>query len=332
MGRGGAVAIVGSRGEFQRLGESQMQATAAIQHSTEPEWFASWFDSAHYQRLYAHRDQAEANAFVDRVTAHLAARDGASILDLGCGNGRHSRRLAARGFHVTGLDLSAQSLELARRRRGADIRWVRQDMRQPFGTDAFEYVFSLFTSFGYFESPADHLTVVNNIARSLTSGGRVVIDYLNVHQAEAHLVREETTRRDGVVYRISRWSDTDAIFKRIIVRDRYRQPLQFVERVAKLTLNDFRFMFALSGLRLDATYGDYSLNAFRRASSPRLILVASKTAADSKLPAGQLLADAAQCLRGHAEVRREHQLGDAERNGRVNPQELQVALLGGAGQ
>ena len=32
----------------------------------KPDWFASWFDSAHYHRLYAHRDQAEARAFVDR--------------------------------------------------------------------------------------------------------------------------------------------------------------------------------------------------------------------------------------------------------------------------
>ena len=117
----------------------------------KPEWFASWFDSAHYHRLYSHRDQAEARAFVDRLIDRLEPARGASMLDLGCGSGRHARCLAARGFRVTGLDLSAGSLARARSQSRPDVRYVEQDMRQPFGTNAFDLVFSLFTSFGYFE-------------------------------------------------------------------------------------------------------------------------------------------------------------------------------------
>ncbi len=185
-----------------------MHATATARQSPSPsEWFASWFDSTHYHRLYAHRDECEATALIDRLIEQLQPRHGAAVLDLGCGTGRHARHMAARGCDVTGIDLSTESLALARRRLGANVRWMRQDMRQPFGTEAFEYVFSLFTSFGYFEDRADHFAVVRNIARSLTADGCLVLDYLNVDRAESHLVREEVTERDGIVYRVSRWSE-----------------------------------------------------------------------------------------------------------------------------
>lgn len=255
-----------------------MRSTASVQQvTTQPEWFVSWFDSPHYQRLYAHRNEAEARAFLDRLIARLQPGDGASVLDLGCGNGRHVSHLASRGFRVTGLDLSAESLAVAMTRPGATARWLQQDMRQPFGDEAYDYVLSLFTSVGYFDDPEDNLTVIGNIARSLTPGGRVVIDFLNVHHALAGLVPEEIVDGDGVRYRISRWSDADAIFKRVRVEGLERQPpLEFVERVSKLTTGDFRFMLAICGLHLERIYGDYSLGRFEPRTSPRLILVARK--------------------------------------------------------
>jgi SAM-dependent methyltransferase len=259
-----------------------MHATAAAQqHSIDPEWFVSWFDSAHYQRLYAHRDEQEAGAFVDALVQRLPMTGHASVLDLGCGNGRHAAHLAARGYRVAGLDLSAASLAVARARRGGSVRWIRQDMRQPFGAAVYDYVLSLFTSFGYFEHPGDHLGVVSNVARSLTTGGRFVLDYLNTPHAEAQLVREERIRRAGVDYRLSRWSDGRAIFKRIVTEARCgERSLEFVERVSKIAVDDFRFMFALCGLRIDALYGDYALGPFDAVTSPRLILVATKVGAD----------------------------------------------------
>jgi len=71
---------------------------------SQPAWFASWFDCAHYHRVYAHRDEQEAGDFISRLIAWLQAASGSSILDLGCGSGRHSRYLASMGFDATGLE------------------------------------------------------------------------------------------------------------------------------------------------------------------------------------------------------------------------------------
>src|SRR5690242_11673968 len=103
------------------------------------EWFASWFDSAHYHRLYAHRDEHEAAQLIERLIRRLRPEQSGSLeslnaLDLGCGAGRHSRKLASLGLTVTGLDLSAGSIREAKQSENERLRFRRGDMRRPFGT------------------------------------------------------------------------------------------------------------------------------------------------------------------------------------------------------
>jgi cyclopropane fatty-acyl-phospholipid synthase-like methyltransferase len=108
-----------------------MRVTSGAQQSP---WFVSWFDSAHYYRLYANRNTTEAAAFIDELVERLRPRRGALALDLGCGVGRHSRYLAAKGFCVTGIDLAAGSIQIAKQSERPGLRFLRQDMRVPFGT------------------------------------------------------------------------------------------------------------------------------------------------------------------------------------------------------
>jgi SAM-dependent methyltransferase len=252
---------------------------ALIAHPVTPDaaWFASWFDSIHYRRLYAHRDGAEAGAFVDALVSRLAPLPGAAMLDLGCGEGRHARHLAARGFDVTGLDLAPRSIEAARRFAGPCLRIRRHDMRLPFGRRAFDYVFSFFTSFGYFDNQAEQLAVVRNMARALKPGGRLVLDYLNARYADQHMTAQEALERNGTAYRIRRWSDGRHFFKRVAVDEgRGGEPVVYREQVARLSLADFEEMFAPHGLDIESLYGDYRLNGYDAQTSPRLVLVVGK--------------------------------------------------------
>lgn len=240
------------------------------------EWFASWFDSPHYHQLYGRRDEAEAARFVDALTERLEIAPAARVLDLGCGAGRHARQLASKGLQVTGLDLAANSIREARTHANRRLQFHRHDMRVPFGRHHFDYVFNFFTSFGYFADPAENLTVVGNIAAALKPGGRLVLDYLNTRPADARLVSEETTTIDGTAYQLARWTDGRHFFKRVIVANAAGQPLEYVERVARFTLEDFERMFAAHHLTLETVYGDYGLGAYESGRSPRMILVARK--------------------------------------------------------
>ena len=255
----------------------------AIGHRAEPEWFAAWFDSTHYQTLYAHRNDEEAAGFVDQLAARLRPAAGATVLDLGCGTGRHARHLNARGLRVVGIDLSSESIRRAKEFETPDLWFRRQDMRLPFGHEVFDYVVNLFTSFGYFDDPSDDVAVIHNIARALKPGGVLVLDYLNVSYAERHLTPEEDLTRNEMTYRIARWTDVDHIFKRILVNSGGTVPREYVERVAKLTLQDFVFMFLLCDIELEAIYGNYRLEPFDVDTSPRLILVAKKPSRPARI-------------------------------------------------
>ena len=92
-------------------------------------------------------------------------------------------------------------------------------MRVPFGSRTFDYVFNFFTSFGYFDADEDHQTVVRNMAAALKDGGRLVLDYVNVHHAERHLTPREEKTIDGIAYRITRSVDRGFFVKRIVIDD-----------------------------------------------------------------------------------------------------------------
>ena len=69
-------------------------------------WFESWFDTAYYHALYAHRNDAEAMAFMDALVGYLRLESGAKVIDVACGKGRHAAHLAELGMDVLGFDLS----------------------------------------------------------------------------------------------------------------------------------------------------------------------------------------------------------------------------------
>lgn len=103
---------------------------------------------------------------------------------------------------------------------------------------------------------------------------------MNVRYAEARLTPTEIVERQGLRYRLTRWSDADYIFKRIVLDASYIDAQgEYVEKVSKFTLDDFRFMFGLYDMTIHAVFGDYSLAAFDKHTSPRLILVAAVSGA-----------------------------------------------------
>jgi SAM-dependent methyltransferase len=94
-----------------------------------------------------------------------------------CGQGRHAHLLAEAGFRVDGLDYSEHLIARAKERgTGPSLRYTRGDMRRlpARWTGRFDAVANLFTSFGFFTSPADDALVMSEFARVLAPGGTLV--------------------------------------------------------------------------------------------------------------------------------------------------------------
>jgi SAM-dependent methyltransferase len=234
-------------------------------------WFESWFDSPWYPILYAQRDEQEASEFIEKIVVSLNLPPASSVLDLACGRGRHARCMASLGMKVTGVDLSEMSLTYARSIPLPNLSYVRHDMRQPLNTQAFDAVFNLFTSFGYFDDPEDDLKVIRAARSSLRSGGYFVIDYLNPSVVLPFLPTQEDVERSGVLFQVKRYYKAPWIFKDIVVLVQGVSH-HYQEKVRCYSAPELAEILGASGLNIIQQWGDYQLNP-PHAQSPRTIFI-----------------------------------------------------------
>ena len=240
-------------------------------------WFKDWFNSPYYHQLYFKRDEAEAATFIDKLIKYLRPAPGSLMLDIACGKGRHSRMLASKGFNVTGIDLSEDSIREAKKYESENLEFFVHDMRLPFWINYFDYAFNFFTSFGYFNTRREHDNSIRTIAQSIRPGGIFVLDYLNVHYAEDHIVHKSEIEIDGVNYYLTKWFDETHFYKKIVVEDEnLKKPIEHLEKVAKFSLGDFTDMLAYHKLQIQEVFGDYSFNDYHVKNSPRMLIIAKK--------------------------------------------------------
>ena len=241
------------------------------------DWFENWFDSPYYHKLYFERDKQEASAFIEKLVNHLKPPVPSMMLDVACGKGRHSRQLASYGHTVTGIDLSEQSINEALLTSNDQLYFYRHDMRLPFWINYFDHAFNFFTSFGYFRTQRENDNAIRTIATALKKNGVFVMDYLNTHFSEDHLIHKSEKIVDDVQFIITKWFDEDFFYKKIeVIDEMLTEPLVYNEKVAKFTLGDFTDMFAYQGLQIQEVYGDYDFGRYDVKKSNRLIMIAKK--------------------------------------------------------
>jgi SAM-dependent methyltransferase len=241
------------------------------------EWYKDWFNSPFYHKLYFERDEAEAKRFILRLLGHLQPVQGSLMLDVACGRGRHSKFLAAQGYDVTGIDLSFDSIRYAKQFETESLHFYQHDMRLPAWINYFDYAFNFFTSFGYFATRREHDDAISTITKSLKHNGIVLFDYLNVHYVEERLVHNEVKKIDDTRYEIHRWMDNRDFYKKIIVTDpTLSHPMQYTEKVSKLSLGDFTDMLSYQKMQVKEVFGDYELHPYDIRNTPRLIIIAKK--------------------------------------------------------
>lgn len=107
-----------------------------------------------------------------------------NLLDICCGQGRHSLELAKRGFkNVNGLDRSRYLIRLARKRAknlDSKILFSEGDARKiRLPESSKDCVFVMGNSFGYFEKEEDDIQVLQSIKRVLKSKGKLVLDIVD---------------------------------------------------------------------------------------------------------------------------------------------------------
>jgi NAD(P)H dehydrogenase (quinone) len=142
----------------------------------------------------AHAPDYEHNLFtqntlreVDFILEELRLPPGGTILDIGCGTGRHAIELAQRGYAVTGLDLSAEMLRraaAAARAANVQVHWIRADATRFSLPQAYDAALCLcegaFGLLGQGDDPIEQpLAILRHLARSLKPQAKALFTVLN---------------------------------------------------------------------------------------------------------------------------------------------------------
>ena len=135
-----------------------------------------------YDRLYADKDYTAECDLIEEVLQRCGQPPLESILDLGCGTGGHAFPLAARGYQVTGVDLSPAMLREAERKLAglssdSVPEFVLGDIRELELHQEFDAALMMFAVLGYQASEADLQLALQSVRRHLRPGGLFVGDF-----------------------------------------------------------------------------------------------------------------------------------------------------------
>jgi len=241
-------------------------------------WFEEWFDSPLYEKLYAYRNEEEAELLAGLIEDEIPKYSYPEILDLGCGRGRHSLTLAEKGYSVTGVDLSEHAIHKARRiaseRKLDNVTFLIGDMREPLNRK-FDAALNLFTSFGYFIDDEENASVFDAVEKMVKSNGRFLVDYMNAEKVKENLVAEESGVYQDINYSIMRWIENNMVFKKIVF-DLNGESKSYTERVKLYGEEWFKEELIKRGFEIYRCYGSYDGKPFIPESSSRLIFIAEK--------------------------------------------------------
>ena len=121
---------------------------------------------------------------------HYGITDGL-LLDLGCGTGQMTRRMAARGYDMIGIDNSMEMLEIARESDSGNILYLLQDMREFELYGTVRAIYSACDSMNYLLCEEDFLQVLRLAANYLDTEGLFLFD-LNTPYKYRNLLKDNT--------------------------------------------------------------------------------------------------------------------------------------------
>ncbi len=201
------------------------------------------------------------------------------VLDVPCGGGRHALAMAARGFEVTGVDLSEDFLDVARalaEERELDIAWEHREMRDLPWLAAFDAAYCLGNSFGYLDGD-ENAGFLRAVASTLRQGAKFVLDTSYLAEVLFPTLQERAWYPDGEGYCLAD-RKYDPATGRLAVAYTFLQEGRAETRVMSARLHTCREVIALlesAGFAAIEVYGSPAREPFR-IGSPRLLAVATK--------------------------------------------------------
>jgi SAM-dependent methyltransferase len=150
-----------------------------------------------YDAFTAHHD------YEGWLTDLLAARErrglrGKRLLDVGCGTGKSFMPMLPRGWQVTGCDISAAMLDLAREKAGGAVELAVADMLALPRFGEFDLVWALDDAVNYLLSPEELAQALSGMRDNLAPTGLLLFDVNTLLAYRTFCAETEVVERDGL--------------------------------------------------------------------------------------------------------------------------------------
>ncbi len=215
-----------------------------------------------------------------------ATRSGGPVLELACGTGRMLVPMAQAGIDITGIDMSAPMLTVARQRLatvGASATIVEGDMSRFTFAAPFAFVFSAINSLLHLTTTADLRSCFASVRRSLRPDGSFMFDIVNFQPSFLATPdqRQKVGEYDSEIY--GRYRIEETVRYDAASQIAHKTFLYSAEGAADFRVVTFPLrviypqelaaLLALEGLRLASRFGDRSGAPFH-AESPSQVCIA----------------------------------------------------------
>jgi SAM-dependent methyltransferase/GNAT superfamily N-acetyltransferase len=129
----------------------------------------------------SHRWAQYTPAEVALILRECQLRSGSTVLDIGCGTGRHVIELAKHGVLGTGVDYLQEAIDArtAETHNEPRVTFVAGDARELYLERTFDAVLCLYDVIGSYADEKDNARIIKSIRRHLKPGGRALLSVMN---------------------------------------------------------------------------------------------------------------------------------------------------------
>ena len=244
-----------------------------------------WFENESFWQnfgpvMFDSQRWAEAPGIAESVIKIAGLTKGSSVLDAGCGPGRISVELAAKGLDVTGVDIIQSELDAAKDSadaEGVKLDLINCDLRSFKSQKKFDCAINLYTSFGYCDTIEEDFQILKNIADSLRDNGFFILECTSRETAILYFTDGEWFERSGltVLTQFSVEGAWEGLRSKwtIINRDGQRIEHEFVQRLYSAI--ELKRMMIRAGFNSVEIYGNYDFSPYNE-HAKTMFIVAKK--------------------------------------------------------
>ena len=244
-----------------------------------------WFENESFWQnfgpvMFDSQRWAEAPGIAESVIKIAGLTKGSSVLDAGCGPGRISVELAAKGLDVTGVDIFQSELDAAKDSadaEGVKLDLINCDLRSFKSQKKFDCAINLYTSFGYCDTIEEDFQILKNIADSLRDNGFFILECTSRETAILYFTDGEWFERSGltVLTQFSVEGAWEGLRSKwtIINRDGQRIEHEFVQRLYSAI--ELKRMMIRAGFNSVEIYGNYDFSPYNE-HAKTMVIVAKK--------------------------------------------------------